>query len=148
MHKKYDKPSCHPDRKHYAKGFCLVCYRKQPSQIERIKRWKHTSPKYAAIKERYETKRTVTASWRSRWLKKQFGITEEDYNKMLTAQGGVCLLCNTTRGRRRLAVDHNHATNKVRGLLCGACNRVLGYVENKEWLTKAQSYLGCQDGEN
>lgn len=46
---------------------------------------------------------------------------------------------------KRLSVDHDHATNKVRGLLCITCNRSLGYLENAQWVTPAQTYLSKHD---
>jgi hypothetical protein len=60
-------------------------------------------------------------------------------------QRGVCAICGKPPigvGKDKyLHVDHNHSTNKVRGLLCGWCNKMLGiYLEHK-WLEKAQRYL-------
>lgn len=74
--------------------------------------------------------------WPSK-LKKLYGITVDDYDRMLAAQGGGCALCgsmNPLTGNRtykrntRTAfdVDHCHATGKVRGLLCTRCNRLVG----------------------
>jgi hypothetical protein len=60
------------------------------------------------------------------------------------AQGGRCYICQRATGaRRRLAVDHNHATGEVRGLLCKPCNRdVLGHLrDNTEALQRAIDYL-------
>lgn len=76
---------------------------------------------------------------------KRFGITAEDYASMLDAQGGCCALCPATaadeRGHR-LHVDHDHATGAVRGLLCGSCNRGIGYFgDDPVRLLKAADYL-------
>lgn len=63
---------------------------------------------------------------------KIFGITEQEYEAMFQAQEGRCLLCGKPereRNRVRLAVDHCHETGRVRGLLCGLCNRQLGWLE-------------------
>lgn len=59
-------------------------------------------------------------------FKKRYGITLEDYNQMLDTQNGVCAICGKPPKKNRLAVDHNHITGKVRGLLCATCNKVLG----------------------
>lgn len=54
-----------------------------------------------------------------------YGLTPEQYAKMQEAQGNACAICDYTPkpGRRRLEVDHDHETGRVRGLLCHVCNR-------------------------
>lgn len=76
-------------------------------------------------------------------LAQQFGITVEQYDAMLAAQGGVCALCGDRDATRRLAVDHDHQMGAVRSLLCGPCNLALGQVETlgREWLWRALRYL-------
>lgn len=66
---------------------------------------------------------------RERALKAKYGITVADYDAMLAKQNGVCAICKFPPKRRRLAVDHNHKTGKVRGLLCWRCNYALGVLE-------------------
>ena len=70
-------------------------------------------------------------------LKRTFGITLEDFDRMVKDQDGVCAICgkpetaSTGNGSvRRLAVDHDHKTGKIRSLLCGVCNQNLGVYEN------------------
>ena len=71
-----------------------------------------------------------------------FGITIEDYEKMLAEQNGVCRTCKQNRGKRRLAVDHCHKTGKIRGLLCHYCNTTLGLVkEDIEILNNIKEYI-------
>lgn len=86
---------------------------------------------------------------RSMWLR-LYGLTETQYLDMLAAQGGVCAICyqserfidSRTGEPRRLAVDHDHETGKVRGLLCGRCNRTLGHMnEDVDSLIRAAEYL-------
>ena len=77
-------------------------------------------------------------------LKARFGISLDDYNKMLEEQKGLCLICNDSisYNGHRLSVDHNHITGKIRGLLCKACNFGLGHFkDNQELLRKAIIYL-------
>lgn len=78
-------------------------------------------------------------------LRDKYGITEEDYERMLTEQEGKCGICFRTEptGRwKRLAVDHDHQTGKIRGLLCDKCNRGMGLLEDSiELLENAVKYL-------
>lgn len=64
-------------------------------------------------------------------LQKKYGITLEDYNKMFAEQNGCCAMCGRHQSefKRALAVDHNHITGAVRGLLCMRCNTTLGSYE-------------------
>lgn len=76
----------------------------------------------------------------------RLGLTLEGYDRLLALQGGVCAICGKPPKRNRLAVDHNHDTGAVRGLLCFRCNygigwfqsdaarlrKVLGYLESME----------------
>lgn len=85
--------------------------------------------------------KVAKTAWRVH-LKKKFGISEADYSSLLAAQNGVCAICGGVSSDRRLAVDHDHKTGKIRGLLCNACNRALGVVETREgWLEHADKYL-------
>jgi hypothetical protein len=51
-----------------------------------------------------------------RGIQKLYGVTEEDYKRMLAAQGGGCVICGRKQRIRRLAIDHHHASGQVRGL--------------------------------
>ena len=64
-------------------------------------------------------------------LQKLYGITLDDYNKMLTEQNHSCKICerHVDEFDRTLAVDHCHTTGKVRGLLCSNCNTALGLMK-------------------
>lgn len=75
-------------------------------------------------------------------LKHEYGLTVEQYDHMLAEQGGVCALCSRPPGVRLLAVDHDHDTGRVRGLLCVRCNTALGSLgDNEEGLLRAVAYL-------
>ena len=76
-------------------------------------------------------------------LKKKYGITVGEYEAILEGQGGVCGICGWSPvGKRRLAVDHNHKTGEIRGLLCISCNRGLPYFrDNPRSLRNASTYL-------
>lgn len=57
------------------------------------------------------------------------GVTREQYDSMVLAQNGVCVICSGVSNNKELAVDHCHVTNKVRGLLCDSCNRGIGLLK-------------------
>lgn len=81
---------------------------------------------------------------KSRRLKKRYGITLDDYNDMLKNQNECCDICkkHKTTWKIPLNVDHCHTTGKVRGLLCGQCNRGIGIFEdNPDFLENAKKYL-------
>ncbi len=72
-------------------------------------------------------------------LKTRYGLTPDDVDRMLTDQGGVCAICQGEM--KRQCVDHDHATGKVRGLLCHRCNIGLPYVERADYRSAALAYL-------
>ena len=82
-------------------------------------------------------------------LKKEYGLTVEEYDAMVLAQGGKCAICGATRGSKigskrdaKLNIDHDHQTGKVRGLLCHNCNMVLGHLDDDiERMYRAIEYL-------
>lgn len=75
---------------------------------------------------------------------KKYNITQNDYNTMLEQQNFCCQICKkkNTEFKFKLAVDHCHTTNKIRGLLCSSCNTALGsFKDNIEILSEAIKYL-------
>jgi hypothetical protein len=66
---------------------------------------------------------------RARLLSK-YGLTLDDFARMMADQGGGCWICFRPPKKASLHVDHNHKTGAVRGLLCGMCNRkLIGIIE-------------------
>lgn len=78
-------------------------------------------------------------------FKAMYGITLEEYDRMFAEQDGKCSICGNTHSTiegKKLAVDHDHKTNKVRALLCSGCNQGLGYFkDDPELMQKALAYL-------
>ena len=83
-------------------------------------------------------------------LLRAYGITTGDRNSMMEEQGGKCAICYSEVEFKQglglnsytATVDHDHDTGKVRGILCGSCNNVLGRVQdNTEILSNAIKYL-------
>lgn len=79
-------------------------------------------------------------SWK---LTKVYGITLAQYNEMLVDQNYCCSICaEPQRDSKRLAVDHDHDTGRVRGLLCHECNLMLGKArDNPDLLRAGATYL-------
>jgi hypothetical protein len=61
---------------------------------------------------------------------RQYGLTHGEYMALLEAQGGACAICGDNGQQRALAVDHDHVTSAIRGLLCDRCNPMLGYARD------------------
>ncbi len=72
-------------------------------------------------------KRDQTEYQRIYHLKYKYGLTIQDYDELLDTQGGVCAICSS---EAKLVVDHDHATDEVRGLLCHSCNLALGHLQD------------------
>lgn len=70
------------------------------------------------------------------FLRSKYGITLEDYGRLLINQGGGCAICHRSDAGvsdgRRLHVDHDHQTGRVRGLLCHSCNSLLGHARDQQ----------------
>lgn len=103
----------------YASGSCAECSRKTSRQ------WHYNNPG------------RIWARNLSR-----YGMTAEDYAALSDAQGGVCAVCGRPPSRTRLAVDHDHETGRVRGLLCQHCNRGLGLLgDDPTLMRKLAAYV-------
>ena len=114
---------------------CKVCnlaakklrYRANPQIfIERTKRWQHENRErhLAAQRARYPQRRHCE---REGHLQRKFGITQADYDRMLSEQLDGCAICGRpTPGKTSFHIDHDHGSEAVRGLLCFRCNAGIG----------------------
>src|SRR5881394_1262910 len=107
--------SCHPERKHSCKGLCKQCYQKDFRDRNRSKRRAYDKKRYAEsggypseILERMEFLR----------IKRHYGLDFESFHSLLLAQGSKCAICKQPQTGRKLSIDHDHISGKVRGLLC------------------------------
>ncbi|MEF2052973.1 endonuclease VII domain-containing protein [Pseudomonas aeruginosa] len=77
------------------------------------------------------------------YLRKRYGMTVEQYEQMSAAQDHKCAIChNPETQHRRLAVDHCHATGRVRALLCQSCNTALGKLrDDPSLMRRAAEYI-------
>lgn len=108
---------------------CISSKTKEYYNKHKGNRWADKNPE-----KRKETQRKAI-------IKHKYGITVEEYETFLESQNDACKLCTA---KHDLCIDHDHETNKVRGILCRPCNFFLGQVENKgiTWLSEAYKYLG------
>ncbi|KKM14069.1 hypothetical protein LCGC14_1709810 [marine sediment metagenome] len=84
------------------------------------------------VKRRYNLRKRTAAR----------GITVEVYERMVEAQGGLCLICGKGGHNGSLAIDHDHKTGEVRGLLCNSCNFGIGnFKDSPKLMAKGAEYL-------
>ena len=144
---------------------CIRCLEEKPfSEFHKYKTQKDGLHYYCKVCrktiENNDNRRNYSKKYRSQKIsnfpehykhhkrKKRYGITPEQYLKMFSDQEGKCLICGqpeTCLYRdqiRSLAVDHNHETGQVRGLLCNGCNNGLGrFKDDPSLLRLAAAYL-------
>jgi hypothetical protein len=97
---------------------------------------------------RKRNKKQVANIMRKRHYQKRYGCTIDDYNRQLDLQNGECAICGRCDNYpdNYFCIDHNHYTGKMRGLVCTACNYLIGQVENNLVISgkkfeKVQNYL-------
>ncbi len=123
--------------------------RKDPEKRERI----------LAYWRAYKSRKNDDPAWVARRresaqaarTRREYGLSRSDYAELYESQGGLCAICRQpSRYRKRdgtlsgrLAVDHDHATGRIRGLLCDQCNRMIGHLDKDlERALAAIRYLG------
>lgn len=108
------------------------------------KAWRDANPERAKENRRrnYELNKEANLQYSREYnLKRKFNLSLDEYDTLLKSQNGVCAICGNTC-TKALAVDHDHTTEKVRGLLCNNCNRGLGHFkDNQQYLQQAITYL-------
>ena len=121
------------------KSYCRPCYAAWARE------------RYAADREtarrksrEAEARRRTPERTRTRHLKAMYGLTREEYDRLLDEQQGRCAICFTDRpgGKGNWHVDHDHDSGRVRGLLCAGCNVGIGHFrENADRLRAAAEYI-------
>jgi hypothetical protein len=123
-----------PDRKEYLKQYYKdnkenVLKQKREHYVNNKKEYSKRAKKYRAnnAEKIKKVKKQYTATHKKEIknlnLKYTYGITIEQYEQMFNVQEGKCLICGHHQNefKQPLSVDHNHTTNKIRGLLCQNC---------------------------
>jgi hypothetical protein len=92
-----------------------------------------------------EKREAMLARKRITTMMRRYGLTPDDYDRMLQEQAGTCALCSRTPEQeryKRLNIDHCHDTGRVRGLLCTPCNHAIGVLgDTAEHIRRAVAYL-------
>jgi hypothetical protein len=137
------------------RGDCRQCFQAKakqrqeadPELKERARR--RTAQWIADNRERYDQYKAAyrksdnhRRAWRKWYLRDKYGITPEDYDRLLEDQGGGCAICGKPPDGMALHVDHCHETGRVRGLLCFSCNAGLGqFKHDPDLLEEALVYV-------
>lgn len=123
--------------------------RKLATDAEKTQRWRAANPDRAkAATAASNAKRSQDPEHRQRKrdneLRRVYGLTRAELDAMLEAQNHLCAICGNGHVGvgTRLHVDHCHASGKVRALLCGKCNTLIGLADDSpERLELAAAYL-------
>jgi len=121
-------------RRERKNAYARARYAAKREQITAQRRHRYaTDPEYRAEKlargKRNRGKRD--------WIRRKYGLSEQDFDRMLARQHGLCLMC-WKKFTRTPCVDHSHATQLVRALLCTNCNLGFGhFFENPKFLRRA-----------
>ena len=118
--------------------------RNRERMIDNVRRWRRENPeRYRETRQRYLETHGEQKKARDRegHLRRKYGVTQNIFEALVAAQLGHCAICGASEGMA-LHVDHDHRTKKVRGLLCGKCNKAIGLLnDDPELLVAAKLYL-------
>ena len=124
-------------------------YRRDPEVKRKTREYNISNREKRNAYSRERNKEPKRKSWMREYnwkykLKKNYNLTPNDFNNLLTKQRNKCAICLNIfkKDNRAIHVDHCHKTNKIRGLLCPYCNVGMGnFFDNKNLLNKAIKYL-------
>ncbi len=120
------------------KRFCKVCHREKKLHLF------YSTPKFTC-KSCYK-KTDAYQNQRDRYLRSKYGLTGLEYETLLRWGGYKCWICGGGSGSKNLAVDHNHRSGIIRGLLCKRCNGVLARMMDDVSLLREAVYYLEQNG--
>ncbi len=145
----------HPEKPAKTRRLCANCYSKYlyESNPEYKERQRKNAKKFYDLNKEYfynynrskrlgnpDKYKKEQRKWR---LKRDYGLTEDKISEMISNQNNSCAICGTEDfGKKGPNVDHCHATNKVRGILCGRCNKAIGlFSDDISIMENAISYI-------
>ena len=130
------------DKKQQTTKICSKCG--DTKSLDQMYKYQQCRTCYNAYQKAYKrrNKKKCYTFVASATLKRKYGISLSQYDELFEAQNGLCAICCKTQKKKRLAVDHNHETGEIRGLLCDKCNRAIGLLGDSIGnLTRAIDYL-------
>ena len=115
---------------------------KENKEVYDRRYYKKNKEKINKVNKKYAQSEKGKLGKRKDALKRKFGISLKEYDEIFAKQNGICVICGQTEINRRLAVDHNHKTDKIRGLLCTRCNFWVGQMEkNPNLISQIMEYI-------
>ena len=144
----HQTPTCHPERKHQARGLCRACYSHvwRYGHPDRVRHYRKTTGKTWHDLHRDHINRRAKERWhaltpeqkRFKTIQKTYGISKEMYLRILEAQGNACLICKEKRPDLVIDHDHSRGTRKgFRGIVCDRCNKIIGLIECNRLIIKS-----------
>jgi hypothetical protein len=111
---------------------CRMC-----GEVEPHSEWHRNATASEGLSTRCKACRAALG--RQGHLKRQYGLTEAERDRLIASQGGVCCICLAAPPAH---VDHCHETGRVRGVLCFSCNAALGqFKDQPEVIRRAAAYV-------
>lgn len=109
------------------------------------KAWR-ARPEYRAQRKDYY--RANREAYRDKWLRRTWGISLAEFTALLDGQDGRCAICGTKNpGKKGFAIDHDHSTGRIRGVLCRGCNTGIGLLgESVDTMISAIEYIKRHKG--
>jgi hypothetical protein len=117
-----------------SKEYNSAFYQANKEKIKaRTNKWKSDNPERKRIANKNWHQRNLEKNKLRAWaahLKRKFNISVSEWDEMYAEQNGRCKICHQPQDTQRLAVDHDHETGEVRGLLCRTCNTAIGLMND------------------
>ena len=132
----------HPERVHMARGMCRACYMRwlRTNNPDFAKRQRAATKSWVSLKQNADSSRIRSAHRHRKRLMESLGASLDDFSLLEKHQNYVCAICQ--KNPDVFHIDHDHVTNRVRGLLCKQCNAALGiFGDNLIGLSRAIAYL-------
>lgn len=128
---------------------CKLCAQEQSKAYHHAHKDVQNAKRRARVETSEQKERRykrMRKTWFHRHLAATYGLAPDLYYEMLEFQAGLCASCCAPMvPGKHTCVDHDHATGRVRGLVCGACNMAIGFVESRQRARDACVYLLAYD---